>query len=76
MSVYNIKVKGINNFFDDYMEIENSNSIKGIFVWVIIFCHKTKYGNFTNYVFNIIVVNLSQKVVSMFLFYSGFGIFY
>ena len=75
LSIYNIKIYGSNNFFSDYMDIDNTNSIKGIFVWLIIFCHKTGYGNFKNYFFLGIVRNLGQKVVSMFLFYSGFGIY-
>lgn len=75
LSIYNIKINGPNNFFSDYMDIDNTNSIKGIFVWLIIFCHKTGYGNFKNYLFFGITQNLGQKVVSMFLFYSGFGIY-
>ena len=72
---FNIKVKGIDKFFYDYMSIENTNSIKGIFVWLIIFSHKSKYGINKDYIFKTIVGNLGQKLVSMFLFYSGFGIY-
>ena len=75
LSFFNIEVKGIDNFFYDYMSIENTNSIKGIFVWLIIFCHKIQYGINKDYIFKIIVNNLGQKVVSMFFFYSGFGIY-
>ena len=75
LSSLNIKVKGLNNFFSDYMNIDNTNCIKGIFVWIIVFCHKTKYGIYKNHLFFKIVSNLGQKVVSMFLFYSGFGIY-
>lgn len=74
LSIYNIKLKGLDSFFYDYMKIENTNSIKGIFVWLIIFCHKNSYGIYHKYIFPIFVKNLGQKVVSMFLFYSGFGI--
>ena len=56
------------------MELENTNCIKGIFVWLIIFCHKLEYGVNKKYLFKKIVLNLGQKVVSLFLFYSGFGI--
>jgi hypothetical protein len=56
------------------MKLDNTNSIKGIFVWIIIFSHKSTYGNFKSYMYYKILANLRQKVVSMFLFYSGFGI--
>lgn len=75
LSFFNIKVKGIDNFFFDYMELENTNSIKGIFVWLIIFCHKNKYGIKKRFIYKIITKNLGQKVVSLFLFYSSYGIY-
>ena len=74
LSVLNIKIKGIDNFFNEYMDLENTNAIKGIFVWLIIFHHKTIYGINKNYIYKIITGNLGQKIVSMFLFYSGYGI--
>ena len=74
LSCYNLKLKGLDNFFLDYMKLDNTNSIKGIFVWIIIFSHKSTYGNFKSYMYYKILANLRQKVVSMFLFYSGFGI--
>ena len=75
LSILNLRVKGLDDFFNDYMKLDNTSSIKGIFVWLIIFCHKIKYGINKNYLFKKIVRNLGQKVVSMFLFYSGFGIY-
>ena len=74
LSAFDIKVKGVDNFFPDYMDLENTNCIKGIFVWLIIFCHKRSYGKNKNYKYLKIIGNLGQKVVSMFLFYSSFGI--
>ena len=75
LSVIGIEIKGSNNFFEDYMYLENTNSIKGIFVWLIVFCHKTKYIIKKDYLFINICGNLGQQVVSMFFFYSGYGIF-
>jgi len=75
LSVFNLKIKGIDDFFFDYMGLENANSIKGIFVWLIIFHHKSVYGIKKNYIYLNITRNLGQKIVSMFLFYSGFGIY-
>ena len=74
LSSINIKVKGLDEFFHDYMNLDNTNCIKGIFVWLIIFCHKLQYGINNKYLFIKIISNLGQKVVSLFLFYSGFGI--
>ena len=75
LSFYNIKILGFDDFFIDYMELDNTNCIKGIFVWLIIFCHKSNYGDYKNHLFKTIIINFGQKVVSVFLFYSSFGIF-
>ena len=74
LSIINAKIKGFDNYFSDYMELDDTNCIKGIFVWLIIFCHKTNYGNKKNYLYLKITGNLGQKVVSMFFFYSSYGI--
>ena len=68
LSIINIIIKGSDNFFDDYMELDNTNCIKGIFVWQILFCHKRSYGNNKYYIYLIIIGKLGQKVVSMFFF--------
>lgn len=76
LSIINIKIKGIDDFFYDYMDLKNTSSIKGIFVWLIIFHHKKEYGMKKNYIFDKITAYFGQKLVSMFLFYSGFGIYF
>ena len=73
LSAYNVKIKGLNDFFQDHMDLENTYSIKGIFVWLIIFCHKNNYDNLKKYFFFKIIRNI--KVVPIFFFYSGFGIY-
>ena len=65
----------LDGFFKDYMSLENTGSIKGIFVWIIIFCHKRDYIIKKKYIFILIIKNLHQNMVAMFLFYSGFGIY-
>ena len=70
LSIFNIKIKGSDNFFHDYMELDDTNCIKGIFVWLILFCHKRNYGNNKNYLY----LKIIGKLVSMFFFYSSFGI--
>ena len=77
LSFININIKGINNFFYDYMELKNTNSVKGIFVWLIILSHyKNYYVTKKYYTYRKILNCLGQKMVSLFLFYSGFGIYY
>ena len=76
LSIINVNVKGNNNFYYDYMELKNTNSIKGIFVWMIILSHyQNYYKNKEKYLYRIILKCFGQKMVSLFLFYSGFGIF-
>ena len=76
LSVINVKIKGSNNYFTDYMDLNNTNKIKGIFVWMIILSHyKGYYKTNQNYLSRIILNYIGQKMVSMFLFYSGFGIY-
>ena len=68
MSAFDIKVKGVDNFFPDYMDLENTNCIKGIFVWLIIFCHKRSYGKNKNYKYLKIIGNLDKKLFLCFYF--------
>ena len=75
LSILNSKIKGSDKFFIDYMNVENTNCVRGIFVWLIIFIHKTSYGVEKNYLYKIILKFLGQKVVCMFFYYSGFGIY-
>ena len=76
LSIINLDVKGNNNFYYDYMDLKNTNSIKGIFVWMIIVSHYKNYYKKNNKCLYRIILNcFGQKMVSLFLFYSGFGIF-
>ena len=75
LSASNASLKGSNDFFKDYIDLKNTFSIKGIFVWIIIFYHYAHYEWRRKYLFEIIVDNIGQKMVSMFLFYSGYGIY-
>ena len=75
LSINNISLKGQNDFFTDYIELKNTFSIKGIFVWLIIFYHYSHYEWRRKYIFEIIADYIGQKMVSMFLFYSGYGIY-
>ena len=76
LSINNASLKGHNDFFTDYIDLKNTFSVKGIFVWLIIFKHH--YGYFKRkkmFIYEIIIKHMDQGVVSMFLFYSGYGIY-
>ena len=76
LSIINIQIKGKNNFNKDYMALENTSSIRGIFVWLIFMSHNNSYyKNNKKYIYKIILHCFGQKMVSLFLFYSGFGIY-
>jgi uncharacterized membrane protein len=76
LSINNISLKGYNDFFADYIDLKNTFSVKGIFVWMIFFSHYNQYFKRENlYTYKIILSCLGQKIVSMFLFYSGYGIY-
>ena len=75
LSLINIKIKGSNEYFLDYMDLENTSHIKGIFVWIIIFHHnRSYYPKKIHYFYMKILNSIGQKMVSLFLFYSGYGI--
>jgi peptidoglycan/LPS O-acetylase OafA/YrhL len=76
LSLINSKIKCGNKFFNDYMEIENTNNVKGIFVWMIFFRHFTGYYMRNPKKVSIIIdSSFDQNIVSLFLFYSGYGIY-
>lgn len=64
-------------FHNDYLSKEKANAIKGIFVVLIVFSHATQYvklGGIYDEAYMVLKDYLSQLVVVMFLFYSGYGI--
>ena len=72
---FNIDIKGANNFHYDYMDLKYTSSIRGIFVWLIIFRHYYSFYRNKKYLYIKILNFLGQQIVSLFLFYSGYGIF-
>ena len=77
LTINNVSYKGSNDFFYDYIELKNTNPIKGIFVWMIILYHYIHYYSREKYkyIYEEILNDFGQKVVTMFLFYSGFGLY-
>ncbi|WP_353095501.1 acyltransferase family protein [Tissierella praeacuta] len=74
---YKMKYSTIGNYHLDYMSVEKTTSIKGIFVLLIFLSHFVQYVKLNN-IFDIPYLTirnfLGQLVVTMFLFYSGYGI--
>lgn len=65
------------NFYLNYMSVEKTQSVKGIFVLLILLSHFSQYVELNNYLdqpYIFVQKLLGQLVVAMFLFYSGYGI--
>lgn len=76
--LYKVKMapNGLKGYHNDYLSIEKTNSIKGIFTLVVFFSHFSGYieystlDNYATFPFRFI----RQALVTMFLLYSGYGI--
>ena len=78
LSFIKIHIKGLNSFYDDYMDLDNTKAIKGLFVWMIFFRHFSQYlklYSIKNKKSILIDNSFKQNIVSLFLFYSGYGLF-
>lgn len=73
MNLINSNIKCGNQFFNDYMDLEDTNNVKGIFVWMIFFRHS--YDYYYKNPIKISNASLEQNIVSLFLFYSGYDIY-
>ncbi len=81
ISLYNVKFK-VNGFHDDFMGKDQCNSVKGIFIMFVFVRHILQYVTRSGYDYTpfadaigkTINTSLSQFIVVMFLFYSGFGV--
>lgn len=62
----------------DYMSIETTNNVKGFFLWMVFLSHIWTYTDFSNSYLDSSyqsIRNLTgQCIVTMFLFYSGYGV--
>lgn len=71
------RISPANEFNKDYLSLENTNIIKGIFVILVLFSHSSQYISLSG-IYDEPYVSiqrfLGQMIVSMFLFYSGYGI--
>ena len=60
--IYNSKFSGINNYFEDYLSLEKTTSIKGIFILLVFFSHFGSYVEF-NSIFDLHYVKLRSYYV-------------
>ena len=65
-------------YYPDFLSPSNTLSIKGIFVFFVLFAHMQGYLTLSDSLLNNIYFSLQnhlrQLIVAMFLFYSGYGI--
>lgn len=68
--------KSYGNFYEKYLDKDQTANIKGIFVILVFFSHYAQYVTLEGIYdepYLILREHLNQMVVAMFLFYSGFG---
>lgn len=73
---FNIK-KCVSGFSEDYMSVEKTTCIKGIFIVIVFFSHFLTYVKLSSpsdMAFNSVFSHIGQRMVAMFMFYSGYGI--
>ena len=75
ISLYGLKYA---SFHSDYMSWYSTNAIKGIFAVIILCSHMRQYlvlsDTFTDYSYILVLNYIGQMMVTMYLFYSGFGL--
>lgn len=70
----------LKKFNKKYLTKDNTNAVKGIFILIVFCSHIKQYIPYNNklldsFMMNNIVIFLGQLMVTMFLFYSGYGIY-
>lgn len=71
------RISPANEFNKEYLSLENTNIIKGVFVILVVFKHSSQYIHLSGVYddpYLSIEFFMGQMIVSMFLFYSGYGI--
>ncbi|MBO5929115.1 MAG: acyltransferase family protein [Clostridia bacterium] len=78
LCLYGVKFNLKNNSrFEDYLSLEKTTSIKGIFIIIVFFSHFNKYFtpiNMMDSLYFKLISEIGQNMVVAFLFYSGFGV--
>ena len=75
VSLYGIRVS---SFHKDYISLDSTNAIKGLFAVLILYSHMRQYliltDTFANNWYLAILNYIGQMMVTMYLFYSGYGL--
>lgn len=75
VSLYGIR---ISSFHKDYISLDSTNAIRGIFAVLILYSHMRQYltltDTFSNNWYLTILNYIGQMMVTMYLFYSGYGL--
>lgn len=77
ITVIGMKTAPHGQYLDDYMSRERTTSVKGFFAVIIVFSHMTQYldtSSFFDSLYAKILWLIGQFMVTMFFFYSGYGI--
>lgn len=79
LCLYKVQLKPASgeNYITDYMSIDKTNAIKGIFIAIVFFSHFNGYVEFTNAYdekYAYLMSEFGQRMVTLFLFYSGYGV--
>ena len=72
-----VRIK-FSSFHQDYMGMDQTTAIKGIFAVLIVLSHMNSYlqaGGFLDGYYRRILWMIGQLMVTVFFFYSGYGIF-
>lgn len=79
LCLYGIQLKPASgeSYITDYMSVDKTMAIKGIFIIIVFFSHFNSYVDFTSagdtLYFNEFS-KIGQRMVTMFMFYSGYGV--
>ncbi len=68
---------GNDNYIKDYMSINKTTAVKGIFIIIVFFSHFNSYVDFTNsydLAYDSVYGQIGQRMVTLFMFYSGYGV--
>lgn len=78
LCLYGIKIEVKNGcYFNDYMSVQKTLPIKGIFIIIVFFSHFNSYVDFdvkSDNIYAYIVKTIGQWMVTLFMLYSGYGV--
>lgn len=77
LCLYGIKIYTAKDSMADYLSVGKTQSIKGIFIILVFFSHFNSYVQLTDrldLVYKSFIDLFGQTMVTLFLFYSGYGI--